>query len=95
MDQKDEKLKIVTDAGDSVKDALEALQRLVRRAKLRAMAAKRRYERTKTKTDEHNYMLSAQEFYYMAALSSDFGRAANEALAAQIHNTKAKLGTVN
>jgi hypothetical protein len=91
----DKKLSIVSEAGDSVKDALEALKRLVRRAKLRALAAKRRYDRTQSKVDEHNYMLSAQEFYYMAALSADFTKAAADALAQQLADKNAKNNTLN
>lgn len=69
--------------GESIPDALGAMARLVRHSKLRVLVAKRRYERTKTKTDEHNYMLAAQEYYYAAALSADFRKAITETLAAR------------
>jgi hypothetical protein len=69
--------------GDTAADALGALARLTRHAKMRVLVAKRRYERTKGKTDEHNYMLAAQEYYYAAALSADFRKALTETLAAK------------
>lgn len=82
-------------AGDSVKDAILAQGRLVRRAKLRALVAKRKYERTKTQEDEHNYMLSAQEFYYMAALAADFRKAALQVVAQLQADKTEKNGNLN
>lgn len=69
--------------GDTLKDAVEALQRLVSRAKRIASVARRRYERDKTPEKEHWFMLAAQEFYYISKLAADFRKAALTAVAEQ------------
>ena len=81
--------------GDSVPEALAAMARLTRRAKLRVFVAKRKYERTKSQVDEHNYMLAAQEFYYVAALVADFRKALEETLAKKLHEKNVKNDSVN
>jgi hypothetical protein len=58
--------------GDSVEEAISSLKRLVERGKLRALVARRRYERTKDSGDERYFLLAAQEYYYAAALVRDF-----------------------
>jgi hypothetical protein len=90
----DKKLDILP-PGESIPDALAAMSRLTRRAKLRALVAKRKYEREKSQVNEHNWMLAAQEYYYAAALTSDFTRAINEHLAKQIHEKNVKNSSVN
>jgi len=90
-----EKVSGIIAPGDSVVDALDALQRLTQRAKLRALVARRRYERDKSQVNEHNYMLSAQEFYYISALSADFGKAARESLAQALHDVNEKKNNLN
>ena len=62
--------------GDTLKEAIDALNRVVSRAKRIAGVAKRRYERNKTKENEHRFLETAQEFYYVSKLASDFRRAA-------------------
>jgi hypothetical protein len=81
--------------GDSVREALDALKRLVGKSKLRALIAQRRYERTKSQADEHGYMLASQEYYYAAALCSDFTKALAVAVAQQIHNNNEKSNKLN
>lgn len=69
--------------GDTLKDAVEALHRVVRRAGRIAAVAKRRYERNKTPANEHMFLLTAQEYYYISKLAADFRRAAVQAAAEQ------------
>ena len=73
---------------DTVKDAVDALHRVVRRAGRLAAVAKRRYERNKTPEGEHLFLLAAQEYYYVSKLAADF-RSAALAVAAAKHAEKA------
>ncbi len=81
MDSSDVKDTVVP--GDTLKDAVEALHRVVRRAGRIAAVAKRRYERNKTPANEHIFLITAQEYYYVSKLASDFRRAAVQAAAEQ------------
>lgn len=67
--------------GDTIKEAVEALHRLVSRAKRIASVARRRYERDKTPEKEHIFLLTAQEYYYISKLAADFRKAALQAVA--------------
>lgn len=81
--------------GDTVADALGAMSRACRHAKLRCLVAKRRWERSPSKETEHNYMLTAQEYYYVAKLRHDFQEAAMKTLAARHAEVSEKKGSVN
>jgi hypothetical protein len=85
MDSSDVKSTIA--GGDTVKDAVDALHRIVRRAGRIATVAKRRYERNKTPEGEHLFLLAAQEYYYVSKLAADF-RAAALVAVAQRHADK-------
>jgi hypothetical protein len=77
--------------GDSLLEAVQALGRVVKRAGRIANVAKRRYERNKTKENEHWFMLASQEYYYVSKLCADF-KAAAVAVAAAQH---AKISSTN
>ena len=69
--------------GDTLKEAVDALSRVVRRAGRIAAVARRRYERNKTPANEHLFLITAQEYYYVSKLASDFRKAAVQAAAEQ------------
>lgn len=81
MDSSDVKSTVVP--GDTILEAIQALTRVVSRAKRIAVIAKRRYERNKTKESEHWFLLASQEFYYISKLAADFRAAAIQAAAEQ------------
>lgn len=81
MDSRDVKDTVVP--GDTLKDAIDALSRVVRRAGRISAVAKRRYERNKTPDNEHMFLITAQEYYYVSKLASDFRKAAVQAAAEQ------------
>jgi hypothetical protein len=81
--------------GDSVHDVVAAMRRLVEKSKLRTLTAQRRYERNPTPTNEHGWLLVAQEFYYASRLSVDFVEACVRVMAEHMAAVTEKKGSMN
>jgi hypothetical protein len=79
MDSNDVKGTVI--GGDTIKDAVDSLNRVVRRTARIATVAKRRYERNKTPENLSRHLETAQEYYYVSKLASDFRKAAVQAAA--------------